>query len=228
MSCASAIATPVIRHRSAAVRNDHPQRRKIPKIRGQKLHEGGGVGVDVVRAGRVEVRVARRADVHHRRHVQFDQLLVERIPVAIDERRRGPHSARWIGIQVAPMNPKSLTHRSSSAMQLASGSLGVCGNWHADEVLREQRTNAMDQIVALPRPVEAGAGIADVMRHRRRARREIVTSVPRSLWNLSCGCTLSRSWSSETWTGPGVGIDASFNPAICASRNVWSSFGAVV
>jgi hypothetical protein len=27
------------------------------------------------------------------------------------------------------MNPSSVTQRSSSSMQLASGALGVCGNW---------------------------------------------------------------------------------------------------
>ena len=30
---------------------------------------------------------------------------------------------------------------------------------------------------------------------------KIVTSVPRSLWNLSCGCTASRSWSSVMESG---------------------------
>jgi hypothetical protein len=30
---------------------------------------------------------------------------------------------------------------------------------------------------------------------------KIVTSVPRSLWNLSCGCTASRSWSSVIVSG---------------------------
>ena len=58
-------------------------------------------------------------------------------------------------------------------MQLASGSLGVCGSWHTPtKFFGNSPTHAMDQIVALPRPVEAGAGVADVMRHRRRARRE--------------------------------------------------------
>ena len=31
---------------------------------------------------------------------------------------------------------------------------------------------------------------------------KIVTSVPRSLWNFSCGCTASRSWSSVIVSAP--------------------------
>ena len=42
----------------------------------------------------------------------------------------------------------------------------------ANEVLGEQPADAVDQIVAVTRPVQARGRVADVMRHRRRARRE--------------------------------------------------------
>ena len=73
----------------------------LEQIGGQELHERRRVGVDVVRAGRVEVRIARRADVDHRRHVELDHLFVERIPLPVGQRRRGPVAARRIGVQVA-------------------------------------------------------------------------------------------------------------------------------
>ena len=90
----AAIAAPVIGHRAAAVRDDEPQRREIlEQVRLDELHERRRVGVDVVRAGGVEVGVARRAHVDHRRHVELDHLLVERIPPLVGERRR-PSSSR--------------------------------------------------------------------------------------------------------------------------------------
>ena len=116
----------------------------------EELHERGGVGVDVVRAGGVEVRVARRADVDHRRHVELDQLLVERIPVPVGQRRRRPVAARRIRIQIAADEAELV----DAALEL----LDAVGERvarrlrqlaDADEVLREQRADAMNQIVAV-------------------------------------------------------------------------------
>src|SRR6516165_5887328 len=45
-------------------------------------------------------RVARRADMDHRRNVVLDHLLVDRIPVAVAERRVLPMPARRIGVQI--------------------------------------------------------------------------------------------------------------------------------
>src|SRR5262245_24200276 len=76
-----AIATPVIGHRAAAMRNDELERREIlEQVRRQELHEGGCVAIDVVRAGGVESWVAGGAHVYHRRHIQLHHLLVDRIP----------------------------------------------------------------------------------------------------------------------------------------------------
>src|SRR6476661_9329118 len=88
---------PVIRHRTAAMRNDELQLWKLRKnIRGEQLHEGGRVAVEIMRAGGMERRVTGRTDVDHRRHVEVDQLLVDRIPIRIRKRRVGPISARWV------------------------------------------------------------------------------------------------------------------------------------
>ena len=97
-----AIATPVVGHGAAAVGDDQTQRREVgEEVALDELHEGRGVGVDVVRAGGVEVGVAAARHVDHRRHVELDHLLVDRVPVAIGERRPGPHAAARIGVEVA-------------------------------------------------------------------------------------------------------------------------------
>ena len=97
----AAEAAPVVGHRAAAVRDEEAQRREVlEQVRGQALHEGRGVGVQVVRAGGVEAGVAARAHVDHRRDVVLDHLLVDRVPVAVGQRRRGPVAARRVGVQV--------------------------------------------------------------------------------------------------------------------------------
>ena len=65
----------------------------------------------------------------HRRHVECHQLLVERIPVAIGQRRRGPVAARRVGVQVAADEAELVdTQRSSSATEWAIGTPGDCGS----------------------------------------------------------------------------------------------------
>ena len=82
-----AVSAPVVGNGPAAVRNDEAQRGKIPEqIALDELHERRGVGVDVMRAGGVEIRIARGGDVDHRRDIQLDHLLVEGVPVPVGER----------------------------------------------------------------------------------------------------------------------------------------------
>ena len=123
--------------------------KSLNRSRGQELHERGGVGIDVVRAGGVEIRIAGGADVHHRRHVQLDHLFVQRIPVPVGERRRVPVPAGGVGIEVAADEAQFL----HAALELR----GAVGRRHArrlrqladaDEVLGIQPADAMDQIVA--------------------------------------------------------------------------------
>ena len=85
---------PVVRHRTAAVGDDQPQLGEVgEQVRGEQLHERRGVGAEVVRAGGVEVRVAGGAHVDHRRHVELAQRLVQRVPVAVGQRRPVPAAA---------------------------------------------------------------------------------------------------------------------------------------
>ena len=163
-----------------------------------KLHEGGGVAVDVVRAGGVEVRVARGADVDHRRHVELDHLLVERIPVLVGQRRILPVAARRIGVQVAADEAELLDAALELGDAVGRRHAGVLRQLaHADEVLRKsvqtrwiRSLHMRDQswlVSALPTWCAMPAARGE----------KIVTSVPRSRWSLSCAPSrLSRIWSS--------------------------------
>ena len=58
---------------------------------------------------------------------------------------------------------------------------------------------------------------------------KMVRSLPRSFWNLSCGCTLFTSASSLMPRSVEAGLRvASARPASCLSRNVCSAGGSVV
>ena len=82
----SAVAAPVIGHRAAAVRDHEAQFGEVTEqVALEELHEGGRVGVDVVRAGRVEIGVATARDVDHGRHFELDHGLVDRIPGRVGE-----------------------------------------------------------------------------------------------------------------------------------------------
>ena len=164
----------MIRHRPAAVRNDEAQRRKIlEQIGGQKLHERRGVGVDVVRAGRVEAGVAGRADVHHGGHVELDHLFVQGIPAPVGQGRRGPVATRRVGIQIAAdeaqLVDRPLELRDAGARRHARRLRKLA---HADEVAGVQGAHAVNQVVALLGPMEARGGVADMMGHRRGPRRK--------------------------------------------------------
>jgi hypothetical protein len=62
----------------------------------------------------------------------------------------------------------------------------------ADEVLREQRADAMDEVVADLRPFLADREVADVMAHARGARREDREVGAALALNLSCAPSMQR------------------------------------
>ena len=77
---------PVIGNRTAAMRDDEFDGREIGKdIRHHEMHKGGGVRPQIERAGGVHGRVARAADMDHRRHIQLAHGLIERVPVFVAE-----------------------------------------------------------------------------------------------------------------------------------------------
>ena len=170
----TAITAPVIGHGPAAMRDDEFQGRKIlEQIGGQELHEGGGVAVDVMRAGGVEVRVAGGADMHHRWHFELDHLLVERIPPPIGHRRVLPVAAGRVRVEIAADETQFL----DAALEF----FDAVGRRHArrlrqladaDEIVRIKGAEAVDEVVRDLRPQRAGGRVADMMGHARCARRE--------------------------------------------------------
>jgi hypothetical protein len=156
------------------VRNDELQlRESLENVRREALHEGGRVAVQIVRAGGMESRVAGVTDVDHRGNVEFDQLFVNRIPIGIGKRRIGPISARRVRIQIA----SNKTVFAYAALELSKRILrGYAGAlWQhagADEIIRKQTADPMDQIVAGDCPGLACRGVAKMMSHAGRARRK--------------------------------------------------------
>src|SRR5438067_12041201 len=99
----AAVASPVVRNGATAMWNDEAQRWEIlEQLRLlHELHEGRGIGIQVVRTGLVKGGIARRADVDHGRYVELDDLLVQRVPGPLGKRRVLPVPAGASGGQVA-------------------------------------------------------------------------------------------------------------------------------
>jgi hypothetical protein len=167
-------AAPVVRHRAAAVRNDKAQRGEISEqVRGQALHEGGGVRVQVVRAGGVEGAVAAGGHVHHGRDVVLHHFFVDGVPVAVGQRRAGPVAAGRVRVEVDADKAVVL----DAAFQLRNGGGRIDAgrlrqHGGADEVVREQLADAVAQLVADGRPGGGRVEVADVVGHEAGARAE--------------------------------------------------------
>src|ERR1035437_7937752 len=118
----TAEASPVIGHRAAAMRNQEFQPREVlEQVRGQALHEGRGVGVQVMRAGGVKAGVAAGGNVDHGGDVELHHLLVDRVPLSVRQRRRGPVPARRVRIEV----DADATILLDAFLQLRNAGLGV-------------------------------------------------------------------------------------------------------
>jgi hypothetical protein len=105
--------------------------KSLNRSTGQALHEGRGVGVQVVRAGGVEAGVAAGADVDHGRDVVLDHLLVDGVPV----RSLSGGLVQWppdgSGFRLMATLPYCSTHFTSSGMQVAGSTPGLCGSMAA-------------------------------------------------------------------------------------------------
>jgi hypothetical protein len=111
--------------------------------------------------------------VDHRGHVELAQLLVERVPVLVDQRRIGPHAAGGIGVEVDADEAELVHH----ALELRDAVPGRhAGELRqlpdADEVVRQELADAVDEVVADACPFLAQLLGADVMRHAAGPRRE--------------------------------------------------------
>ena len=170
----AAVAAPVIGHRAAAVRDDELEGGEVlEQVCRDELHEGGGVAVDVVGAGGVEVGVAGGRHVHHGRHVELHHFLVDGIPVAVGERRVLPPAAGRVRVQVAA-DEAQLVH---AALQLGDAVLRRDARHlrqlaDADEVLGVELHRPVDQVVADARPLRRRGLVAEMVRHAGGARRE--------------------------------------------------------
>ena len=170
----AAVAPPVEGDGAAPVGDHEPELGKVlEEVALQQLHERRGVAVEVMGARVVHRRVARRRHVDHRRHLELDQLLVDRVPVAVGEGWGLPVAARGIGIQVHA-HEAELVHKAHELRDRAfdgrTGKLRQLTDWR--KVLGKQRADAVDQVVAHTRPLLADLLGADVVRHARGARRE--------------------------------------------------------
>src|SRR6516165_4277227 len=156
------------------MRNDEFDGREILEHRRiHQLVEARGIAVEVVRAGRVMGRVARRADMDHRRNVVLDHLLVDWVPVMVRQWRVLPMPAGWIGVQIDADEPVFI----DAAVDLRNAVLWrdprtLRQHRHTNKILREQRADAVDQLVAGAGPGFAGRRITKVVAHAGGARRE--------------------------------------------------------
>ena len=117
-------------------------------------------------------RVAAAGDVDHRRHVELDHLLVERVVPLVGHRRRVEVAAGRIGIQVAAdeAHLHAALELGDGVLRRHAGRLRKLAD--ADEVLRIERHDPVDQVVADLGPFPADALVADVVAHAGGARRE--------------------------------------------------------
>ena len=81
-------AAPMVGYGATAMGNQKLERGEIfEQVAGQALHEGGGVSIEVMRAGGVKAAVATGAHVDHGRNVVLDHLFVDGVPSPVAQGR---------------------------------------------------------------------------------------------------------------------------------------------
>ena len=170
----AAETAPVVGRRAAAVRNQELERGEIlEQVAFQQLHEGGGVGVEVMRPGGVKGRIATGADVDHGRNVVFHHLLVDGVPEFVGQRRRCPVAAARVRVQV-DADVAVLLHAfhqfGDAGGRVHAGRLRQHG--HRVKPTREELAHAVDQFIADSGPGAADLEITDVVGHETGTRRE--------------------------------------------------------
>ena len=160
--------TPVIRHGTAAMGNQKTQRGEVlEQVAGQALHEGGGVGIQIMRTGGVKAGIATGADVNHGGNVVLHHLLVNGVPVFVTQRGRCPVATTWIRVQV----DADVAIFFDAFFQLGDAGFGVYAgrlrqHGGADEVVREKLGHAVAQLVANRRPGAGHIEVTNVVRHK--------------------------------------------------------------
>src|SRR3954468_20274952 len=108
-----------------------------------------------MRAGAVKIRIDRGADMHHRRHVELDQLLENRIPPGIGQRRFAAIAAGGVGIAIEADESVRLNAALHLVDAIGWANARLRQLPDPDKVLREQSANAMDELVSDERPIAA-------------------------------------------------------------------------
>ena len=136
------------------------------QVRSEALHKSCGVGIQIVRASRVEATVAAGAHVDHGGDVVFHHFFVDGVPVFVAQGRRCPVTARRIGVQV-DTHIAILFHAALQLWNTGSGihtwRLGQHGHRH--KVVWEQLAHAVAQLVADGSPCGRHIEVANVVSH---------------------------------------------------------------
>src|SRR5207237_9945056 len=115
----------------------------------------------------------RCADVIHFGHVEVHHFLVERIPVFVGKRWSCPVPSRWIGIEIASDETQLIDTPLEFGNRIRDrNALRLRKLAYTDKILRIQLAYAMDEIVAVLRPVAARGLVSNVMTHTRCERRK--------------------------------------------------------
>jgi hypothetical protein len=161
-------AANVIGDRAAAMAAHDLQLGKIPEhvAFDQPVNRHGFFQQEVERVGRAGRARSGRVDM--RRHIQFAQLFIERIPVAIAHRRRlDPEFSYGSGLSKQPLKPSRFTQRSSSGSTFSIGSPATCGrpqmgakrlgsNWHCRAMI--SLVASVNQCTRIPAFPNASSG----------------------------------------------------------------------
>ena len=160
-------AAPVVRHSTTAMRDQELQGGEVlEQVAGQALHEGRGVGVQVVRASGVKAAVAAGRHVNHGGDVVLDHLFINGVPGLVAQRRRCPVAARWIGVQVdadVAVLLDTLDQLGDAGRRIDTGRLGQHGRRH--EMVGKQLRHAKAQLVANGGPGGRDVEVTNVVGH---------------------------------------------------------------
>ena len=168
------VAAPVVGCGAAAVRDDEFERGEIlEKVALNELHDGCGVGIDVVRTRGVEAGVAAGGDVDHRGDVVLNHLFVDGVPVAVGQWGAGPVATAGVGVEVDADHAvlgHTLVDLGHAGFGVDTGRLRQHGR--ADEVVGEQLAHAVAQLVADRSPGGRDIEVANVVGHEAGTRAE--------------------------------------------------------
>ena len=170
----TAETTPVVRHRTATVRDDHFQLREVLEhVRHHQLLEAGGVSAQVVGTSGVEAVVTGCGYVNHGWNIVLDHFFVDRVEITSAQTAAVPETTGWVRVQV----DADEAHFFNRTLDFVNA-LGWVNAWrlwqlgNRYKVFREQVTHTTDQVVLVLGPEFGGVLVTHVVGHPAGARRE--------------------------------------------------------